>query len=210
MAWTPEEEASYDNALDLTYDEDGRVVGYSIGGTRGYGIEEWKRKKDDERFAKQAAVWRARKWQLANPERTREKRLEWWRKQPRDAKRAAVLVENERRRERYRADPLVFECAECGAVWCKAPWIRGPRPKSCGVRCQSRLRARARGHEPGPMRAPRKTAGPPRPTGVARVYRCGVCREPGHTKPTCPVRTRRAARYREVMARRARRGREPA
>jgi hypothetical protein len=47
----------YDNALDLTYDEDGRVVGYSIGGTRGYGIEEWKRKTPGGAWKDRPFVW---------------------------------------------------------------------------------------------------------------------------------------------------------
>jgi len=52
-------------------------------------------------------------------------------------------LQNERRRKSYGTRVEVLACAECGAQWCKVPWVRGKRRVFCGQNCQKRAWSRA-------------------------------------------------------------------
>jgi hypothetical protein len=135
-----------DDALDLPRDENGRVVGYLVG--KAAKLADWHHKKDKESFKALCARLRTAKWQREAKTDPRKKKLKAAKHRRYNAKpenKARQLAGQKRRRlEAYKRNPTIFTCVECGAVWCRAPWVRGVPPRFCGSACRLRWKYQAR------------------------------------------------------------------
>lgn len=125
----------YDDALDLPYDEDGRVDGYSFTGTRSRGLYEWKERKDEREFKKLCNRLGVRKWVREVYEEGGE-RLERLRANKRRHERKKARAAKADRDQRMRDNPRILTCY-CGARWCEVPGD-GRTRIYCSRRCQAK------------------------------------------------------------------------
>lgn len=123
--------------------------GYREVGARELGLREWMFNRENRGFAALVNRLRVRKWLAevraeggARLERVRASARRYAAKKRAEDKAGACAAERARRQAKYKASPHVFTCTECGATWCKAPWIRGPQPTFCGTACYQRARYR--------------------------------------------------------------------
>ncbi len=124
-------------------------LGYREASARDVRMSDWLARKDDAEFAALCNRRHVAKW-LREIRAVGGIRLARFLKSKRDwqnARRAAD-AEAARRRDRaarakkYKLAPVTFTCAECGATWCKVPWVRGLSPRFCGQNCWQRDRYR--------------------------------------------------------------------
>lgn len=95
---------------------------------------DWQHRREKREFDKLIAKLRDAKWTREHREQKNATNARW---QATPRGRATRKAARERRRlARYRANPTIESCKRCGAVWCKAPWIRGVTPEFCGQACR--------------------------------------------------------------------------
>lgn len=149
--------AVYGDAFDPSFDDDGRLAGYSFTGTRGRGVYEWQEKRDAAEFKKlcdrlrqkkwwrelsaeerQAVYLKRRAWAKANPERAKEITRKAKAKRRKSGKAAAESRARRARKRAKRRAATVYTCAMCPAQWSPIGRIPSRPPKYCGQRCRSR------------------------------------------------------------------------
>lgn len=127
------------NEAGFELDEDGHVVGVQFGG-RERRIQEWREKKEEEEFRKLCERLAKRNYQRKKATHD-EGRMQLKAAQERYRKlnHAKILVSERRRKhKRYKANPVVNVCKECGASWCPLPQVKVKRSKFCSRRCRNR------------------------------------------------------------------------
>lgn len=176
-----------DDVLELPRDDEGWIVGFQVG--KAARIADWLAKKERAETDRMINVARASKWNREHPKRRAEINARANAKPATKAKNRARA--RKKHAEAYRRNPIICRCQECGSVWCKVPWLKGPRPRFCGTRCYQRHRVRETGREPGPRRPKRKPSRG-KPLKLRRPYRCSNCNTMGHNRLGCPKPPRRA------------------
>lgn len=137
------------DALDLPRDDDGRIVGFAVG--REARMRDWLHRKEQVSSDRLVNILRATKWNREHPERRREINARHYRRP--GVKDRQLERKREARAEAYRRNPIIYTCAECGASWCRVPWVRGVAPRFCGQACYQRARYQER--TPGARRTRR-------------------------------------------------------
>lgn len=129
---------AYDTALDLPRDENGRVVGYAIG--REANLRDWIHRKEQASFEALCARLRARRWRIsAKTDPRRGALLKATQRRYYDAHKAEYMeAQRKRRAKKYRAAPVIRTCKECGATWCRVPWLRRDRADFCSRACKAK------------------------------------------------------------------------
>jgi hypothetical protein len=138
--------------LGLPVDEAGHVVGFQVG--KAAAIADWLHRKESAEFERLVARLRARNWVRkvyaeggARLEDLRRKSREWVRRAAKTPTgRARLARSKERRRDRYRANAPVLTCQNCGAQWCRLPWLRGlaAHKRFCTESCRGKWKYRQR------------------------------------------------------------------
>lgn len=139
--------------LDLDYEE--RTTGMLIG--RQAALADWRFKKEQREFEKQIKSLRAVKWNREHPERRKEIANRYARKPEVVAHQTAASTARKRRlrqKKRLTNGAPVYRCRECGAEWCRTPWVRGPPGEFCTEACRQRFRYQER--TPGARRIRRR------------------------------------------------------
>lgn len=147
---------TYDTALDLPRDEDGRVVGFQVG--KAARLSDWyssREKLDTETLINRLRVANRMREIRSNPERLEQLHayLRDYSKRP-EVHGKNMARQRTRRAKRYRAEAAVFTCRECGAQWCKVPWTRQHRHDFCSRNCKLRFEYHAT-HPDAPRRGGR-------------------------------------------------------
>ena len=104
-------------------------------------LAEWRARKDAAEFGRLISRLRARKWHRENPEKRAAKSKRYY---ERGGSKLQLAAAKRRRLEAYKRNPVVCECLECGATWCRVPPLRGPHPEFCGDACRQRYRYQER------------------------------------------------------------------
>lgn len=120
------------------WDEYGNVDGLQFD-SRERRIQEWRERKEEREFAK--LVESLQKRNSAQRRRQDPVKLERIREHQRKhiASGRKWKRERERRIEKYKADPVVCKCQQCGATWCVVYAKKSQKAsKFCGKKCRMR------------------------------------------------------------------------
>lgn len=121
------------------YDEDGNVDGLQFD-SRERRIQEWRERKEAREFARLVESLQKRnsaRRALQDPVRL-ERIKEHRRKHAASGRK--WKRERERRIEKYKADPVVCKCQQCGATWCVVYTKKSQKAsKFCGIKCRLRF-----------------------------------------------------------------------
>lgn len=144
------------------------VEGYQIGRTQR--IADWQFRKEKRDFAKLCRSLKHRRWRKAIHAEGGERQAK-----RNAANRRQKEKERARAHEAHRAAGAVTTCPSCGAAWCLLPGMHGRHLVWCSEECKragkrTALNARYRKHAKG------------------RDTKCGLCRERGHNRRSCPLR----------------------
>jgi hypothetical protein len=123
--------------------------GYREISSRELGLREWMFKRENAGFDALVNRLRVRKWADSiraeggeRLEKLRAKKRRWAADTRAQDVESARRADRAKRRGAYKKAPLLLACVECGATWCKAPWVRGVQPRFCGTACYQRARYR--------------------------------------------------------------------
>ena len=158
---------SYDDALDLPRDENGRITGYLVG--KAAAIADWQAAKEEREYEALFRKLRRRKYRLDVAAEDGDRLKTRRERQLAYAMRPELVAERKASARRaHMANPTICTCAECGAKWCLVFGAKGPRPRFCSKAC----------YHADYQRRKRRKAG-------KRAYRCGSCGEQGHNRLRC-------------------------
>lgn len=133
----------------VTLDEEGRPVGFGVG--KEAAMRDWLHKKEEKEFKKLVKQLRCAKWRREvkaeggeQAERVRASaRAYEARKYATDPDR--IKAEKHRRLvAKYKKNPRIATCLECGSTWCLLFNTPGATPKYCGIKCSQRYTYRQR------------------------------------------------------------------
>ena len=105
---------------------------------KAFALREWQIKREKREFAQLVELLRVAKWRKAHPTLVAEYNRRW--AAAPEVRDRTKRLQRAWRAAQYCAKPLMFACKQCGATWCKAPWIRGEHPEFCADRCRQRWR----------------------------------------------------------------------
>ncbi len=125
------------SGLGITWDDDGRAVGYQVG--KSVALLDWEHKREAREFEAYCRRLYARNWarklRAEHPELARARCQRW-----RDANRERVRELDRQRRHAKRHAPVCV-CDTCAKVWTPVPayaaqsGVRRRRARFCSVRC---------------------------------------------------------------------------
>lgn len=142
------------------------VEGYQIG--RAHRLAEWSFRREQKDFARLCRTLKHKRWRTAvlAEDGDRAQTLRAQQKRQKDRAKAAE-------HEAHRKAAKVTKCPACDASWCLLPGMHGRSLKWCSPDCK-KIDKRRRLNE----RYRRRAKG--------REATCGLCRERGHNRRTCP------------------------